>query len=260
MTSVSNARGTAPSARADYGRLADRYDDDRRRFAVPRDEVVDQLLASRSVVRVLDLGCGTGTWVAAQSATFNEPGVSFLGTDPFLAMLTGARSKGVARVVCARAEYVPFVDAAFDYLVSSFNFHHFSDKDRALSEAARVLAVNGGVIRINNIEPDASEDWWIYQYFPETVSMDAARFWSADRTAAALETRGFELSVERQPATEMAAPEALADAERRVISQLVLLDDDAYARGVARLQKAAERPGATLTTAATVRLTARRAA
>jgi hypothetical protein len=42
--------------------------------------------------------------------------------------------------------------------------------------------------------------------------------------------------------------EALADAERRVVSQLALLDDGAYERGLARLQEVAADPHASVTT------------
>jgi hypothetical protein len=79
--------------------------------------------------------------------------------------------------------------------------------------------------------------------------------------ADALETRGFtvELNLDTDPG-EIPAGDALADAERRVLSHLALLNDDAYAHGLARLRHAAALPDATVpTTRSRLRLTARRA-
>src|SRR5687767_7071460 len=63
-------RHSVLAVRTDYERLADRYDEDRAGWSIPRDEVVDELLASRRSVRVLDLGCGTARWLVAQREAF----------------------------------------------------------------------------------------------------------------------------------------------------------------------------------------------
>ena len=242
----------------DYEQLAARYDEDRARWSFPRDEVVDELLASHPVVRVLDLGCGTGRWLAAQRDFFGDSRLALLGADPSPAMLAEARTKAIANLIRARAEDLPLNDATIDYIASSYAFHHFSDKDRALDEIARVLTL-GGVFRVNNIEPTAAEGWWLYEFFPEAVALDAARFWPPTRIAGALEARDFTVDIELDTGTEeIPAQEALAAAERRVVSQLALLDDGAYSRGLARLRHAAALPSATvMTTRSRLCLTAR---
>jgi ubiquinone/menaquinone biosynthesis C-methylase UbiE len=246
--------------RADYEQLAARYDEDRARWSIPRDDLVDDLLASRPAVRVLDLGCGTGRWLAAQRDLIGDPRVVLLGADPSSAMLVHARAKGTANLIRARAEGLPLEDAELDYVASSFAFHHFSDKDRALDEVGRVLRP-GGVFRIHNMDPTAAAGWWLYEFFPEAIAIDAARFWPLARLADALEARDFTVDIDFDTGpVEMPAGEALADAERRVVSQLALLDDDAYACGLARLRQAAALPDATVTTSQPrLRLTARRA-
>ncbi|HJR24075.1 MAG TPA: methyltransferase domain-containing protein [Acidimicrobiales bacterium] len=242
-----------------YEQVAARYDEDRERFSIPRDDVVDQLLASRPGVRVLDVGCGTGSWLAAQRGFFGDAPVTFVGADPSPAMLAEARAKGVPNLMRARAEDLPLEDEAIHYLTSRYCFHHFQDKDRAVDEIVRVLAP-GGLFRITNIEPTAAQGWWVYECFPETVALDAARFWSPERTTEALEAH--DLTVEILLDTggeEISAAEALADAERRVVSELALLDDEAYERGLAELRRAAEVPAATVTTTRSrLQLTARR--
>jgi SAM-dependent methyltransferase len=245
--------------RTDYELLARRYDEDRAAWSLSRDDVIGELLASCPIVRVLDLGCGTGRWLAAQRHFFADSRVELLGADPSSAMLAEARAKRIANIMRARAEDLPLSDAAIDYVVSSYAFHHFSDKDRALDEVGRVLTASG-VFRITNFEPTAADGYWVYEFFPETIAIHAVRFWPPERTADALETRGFavEANVDADPG-EIPAGDALADAERRVLSHLALLDDDAYARGLAHLRQAAAVADATVpTTYARLRVTARR--
>lgn len=245
--------------RANYEKLAARYDEDRARWSLPPDDIVEELLVSRPSVQVLDLGCGTGRWLAAQRDHVADSTASLVGVDPSSAMLGEARAKCLFRIARAHAEDLPFRDAAFDYIVSNYAFHHFSDKDRALDEVGRVLTL-GGVFRINNIEPAAAEGWWLYDFFPEAVAIDAARFWPVPRLSQALAARAFAVDIERESSTEeVPASEALADAERRVVSQLALLDDGAYERGLHRLRKVAATRYATVTsTHSSLRLTARR--
>ncbi len=242
-----------------YEQLAARYDEDRERFSIPQDELVAELMASRTVVRVLDLGCGTGRWLAAQHDVYGDSGVTLLGADPSAAMLAEARAKGIANLLRARAEDLPLQGGTIDYVASSYSFHHFGDKDRALDEVARVLTV-GGRFRVTNIEPTADEGWWVYELFPEAIALDAARFWTPSRIADALEARHFSVEIELDTGSEeIPASEALADAERRVVSQLALLDDRAYARGITDLRRAAANPAATVTTTCSrLHLTARR--
>src|SRR5207302_8802113 len=100
----------------------------------PREEVVEGLLTTRPFVRVVDLGCGTGRWMAAQPILLADSRVTLVGVDPSSAMLGEARAKGIFNVIRAQAEDIPLGNAAVDYITSSYAFHHFSDKDRALDE------------------------------------------------------------------------------------------------------------------------------
>lgn len=239
--------------RVNYEHLAERYDEDRARYSVPRDDVIDVLLASRPTIRVLDLGCGTGTWLATQRELFGDARVAWLGADPSSAMIAEARAKGDVNLLLAQAEDLPFVDMGVDYVICSYSFHQFGAKDRALDEVARVLSP-GGVFRMNNINPEAAEGWWLYHFFPEAIALDAERFWSAPRIADALEVRGFTVDVELESGREdIPIDEAVAEADRRVISELALLDDHAYERGLTGLRRAAA-DGATTVAAIDARL------
>jgi SAM-dependent methyltransferase len=242
----------------DYEAIAARYDEDRARWSFPRDEIIDELLGAHDTVRVLDVGTGTGRWLAAQRGFYGDARVAWLGLDPSPAMLAEAQSKAMPALVRAGGAVLPLATASCDYIATSYAFHHIVDKAGALDEVARVLRPHG-VFRMNNIEPAAAADSWVYGFFPETMAIDAARFWPADRIGDAVGARGFSVDIALEGGRqELRAVEALADAERRVISQLAELDDSAYARGLERLRAAASADTMLTTTRSLVCLTARR--
>ena len=93
--------------------------------------------------RVLDLGCGTG-----RNLPLFASGVRAIGLDPCHESLLKARRRapGVP-LVRARAEALPFRDAAFDTVVSGLVFCSVSDVPLGLAEVRRVLNP-GGVLRM----------------------------------------------------------------------------------------------------------------
>lgn len=177
----------------DYDRLASRYDEDRDRFTIGSDAELRRLSAA-DPTRVLDLGCGTGRWLTAQTRAFPDAALEMAGVDASFDMLAQAQGKGLHSLVRARAEALPLATASFDYVFTSFAFHHFTDKDRALDEVVRVLR-RGGVLRMVNIDPTTATQWWVYRFFPEALVLDTRRFWSADRIGAALGERGFQVEL-----------------------------------------------------------------
>jgi ubiquinone/menaquinone biosynthesis C-methylase UbiE len=228
--------------RTDYERIASRYDEDRKEWEVPPDDIIEAGVRS-----VLDLGCGTGIWIAAQSNYF--PGSRFTGMDPSTAMLWVARVKAPdAAWVRAAAERLPFAGASFDYVYTSYAFHHFRDKHAALDEVARVVQ-SGGCFRNRHIDPWTMPGWWVYTFFPETWDLDQLRFWRVDAIASALERRGFTVEANVDASSESRpAKDVLAEAERRVVSQLDILDDASYRKGLERLRTVASVPNATIET------------
>jgi ubiquinone/menaquinone biosynthesis C-methylase UbiE len=232
--------------RTDYDSIASEYEEDRRAWQVPPDEWLQSLLATQqSEVRVLEIGCGTGNWLAAQKTYFTGPRVRWHGVDPSQAMLeiAGLKLEGVALDI-GRAEELPFSDGSFDFVASHLSFHHYEDKDLALDEIARVLAEDG-VLSLFNVDPGNMPGRWIYHFFPETWQLDLARFWPSDRLAMALKDRGFavEMTIETWQRNESLF-EVLHEAKRRTLSQLVILEEEPYQRGLRDLQQAAsDNPG-----------------
>jgi ubiquinone/menaquinone biosynthesis C-methylase UbiE len=115
--------------------------DKKRRLLVERAE----LAAGQ---RVLDVGCGTGSLVIAVKR--RHPAVEVVGIDPDPKVLRIAERK-VARAKVdvgldrGFAGSLPYPDASFDRVLSSFMFHHLSaaDKSQMLREALRVLRPGG---------------------------------------------------------------------------------------------------------------------
>ncbi|EGJ50822.1 class I SAM-dependent methyltransferase [Desulfocurvibacter africanus] len=90
--------------------------------------------------RVLDVAAGTGQI----SRLLEKQGLRVVSLDQSLAMLTRARARGAA-AVAARAEALPFPDAAFDGLTAGYLLRYLEDPLAGLRELARVVRPGGRV-------------------------------------------------------------------------------------------------------------------
>jgi ubiquinone/menaquinone biosynthesis C-methylase UbiE len=114
-------------------------------FAAATREFAEALLDAATVgpgAAVLDLCCGTGQLADRAAAR----GAMARGLDFSPAMLAAARSAHPGlNFTEGDAEAIPFPDAAFDAVVSSFGIHHVPRPEKALAEAFRVLRPGGRV-------------------------------------------------------------------------------------------------------------------
>lgn len=226
--------------RTDYARIAERYDQNADRHRIPDDLVLESLVAGRgdTPVRALDLACGTGNYLRQHVARHGDA-VAFVGLDRSTEMLAQARPKvpGV-ELLTGVAESLPFDAASFDYVTTSFAFHHFEDKPKALDEIARVLREHG-TLRCVNIDPTRMRASWLYAMFPETYVLDLERFWLPEVLERQLEKRGFavETAIDVRR-TRVPLSTCLADVERRELSQLDILAPADYERGRSALREA----------------------
>jgi ubiquinone/menaquinone biosynthesis C-methylase UbiE len=110
--------------------------------------------------RVLEIGCGTGSLLLQLKRL--EPGTDVIGLDPDPAALAIARRKAERTGIPLQldqgfADELPYPDASFDRVLSSFMFHHLSRdvKEKTLREVRRVLKPGGRFHMVDFAGPGA---------------------------------------------------------------------------------------------------------
>jgi ubiquinone/menaquinone biosynthesis C-methylase UbiE len=98
--------------------------------------------------RVLDVGCGTG-YVMRQLAARLPRTSEFLGVDPAPSMIETARSASPderLNFLQGAAEQLPADDGAYDLVVSTTSFDHWTDQAAGIRECARALTTGGTLV------------------------------------------------------------------------------------------------------------------
>lgn len=188
---------------------------------------------------VLDLACGTGSYLATQRKLFEPRGIRWCGVDSSREALEVARGRlsGV-ELAHGQAEAIPFPDATFGYVNTSFAFHRFNDQLATLDEIGRVLAPRGA-LRLYNLAPAFMKEWWLYDFFPEARLIDEERYWAPRRLHEALAARRFTSSIRVEyELGNVRLAELVEQVEQRSLSNLTLLRDADYERGKERLLEA----------------------
>lgn len=91
---------------------------------------------------VLDVGCGTGRLL--RKVRERWPAARLIGVDQAPGMIGNARRLvPYATFYVGKAESLPLPDASVDLVLSTMSFHHWQDKEKALSEIGRVLRSGG---------------------------------------------------------------------------------------------------------------------
>jgi len=130
--------------------------------------------------KLLDIGCGTGTFLECVSPHVKEA----CGLEYNDGMIAEARKKNMANVSLTQgsADKLPYADASFDVCTINQVIHHFPKEDnyafnkRAFAEAYRVLKP-GGIFVINTSMPEQQRDafWWL-SLFPGAGPAVCSRF------------------------------------------------------------------------------------
>lgn len=127
------------------------------------------LVTGQDDARVLDLGCGGGH-VAFNAAPHVAEVVAYdLSQDMLDLVARTADERGLAGISTRQgfAEALPFADAHFDFVLSRFSAHHWSDIDLALREVARVLKPGGTFALVDTVSPGKP----VLDTFLQTVEM-----------------------------------------------------------------------------------------
>lgn len=117
---------------------------------------------------MLDIGSGTGSWLAMVAGT-GLPTGHLIGLDYSAAMSQVAQRKardvgGGLFFINGDSEHLPFADGSFDLLTCSHSFHHYPHQDRAIREMRRVLRPGGRLMLIDGFR-DNVIGWVLFDIF-----------------------------------------------------------------------------------------------
>jgi len=220
---------------------------------IPYDQISDEYARHRQVhpgvlralvetlpptCNVLEVGCGTGNYIAAIHAV---TGCACWGVDPSPEMLARARERAPGvHLSLGRGERVGLPDGHFDLIYSVDAIHHVEDREAYHAEAHRLLRPGGRLCTV-------TDSAWIIRrrrplatHFPESVPIELARYPSIADLRAGMQAAGF-FEIEEQ---QVEHRDALADIQayrEKAYSILHLIPEEAFCRGIARLERDLER-------------------
>ena len=238
--------------RADYDQIAPTFE---RRYE--RNEYAGVARALRKFIgeeldlRVLEVGCGTGHWLDVLQTSENH----VMGLDYSAGMLSQARrSLPEMTLIRGTAEVLPLPAASVDRVFCVNAIHHFPDKRAFLAEVRRVLRPGGKILSVG-LDPHRDLDkWHVYDYFQESLPIDRQRYPSSEVLCEWMSEAGFQNCITYEVdhwVTRLSAREDLEQGrlDKAVTSQLSVLTDEEYERGIQRIRsdmEHAEAQGQTL--------------
>ena len=105
--------------------------------------------------RVLDLGCGTGYLLRLLASRYPDA-EQLVGIDAAPAMVNTANNitqEDQLTFAVGVAEQIGYPNDAFDLIVSTTSFDHWSDQQAGLRECARVLRRGGQLVLVDQFSP-----------------------------------------------------------------------------------------------------------
>jgi ubiquinone/menaquinone biosynthesis C-methylase UbiE len=141
-----------------------------------------------SVQRVLDAGCGTGTFLLPLARRLTPQGATVIGLDLAEGTLGQARARVQAEdlpvdCIIGDVEALPFDDDSFDLVLANYMLYHVPDLDQAIAELRRVLRPGGTLLAATNGQGHMQELWLM----EEQAVVDAGV--SPQKAAEAMERR-----------------------------------------------------------------------
>jgi ubiquinone/menaquinone biosynthesis C-methylase UbiE len=198
-------------------------------------EVLRALAAAvQNTTRLLEVGCGTGNYIVALQTLAGCP---CWAIDPSEPMLARARRRS-DRIwfQAGRAEQLAFAPESFHLVFSVDVIHHVGDRAAYFREAYRVLTPGGKVCTVTDCEWIIRNRQPLADYFPETVAIDLGRYPADGELDEAMRQAGFG-AIERRRVEFRYDLTDLGPYRDRAFSCLRLLADDAFRRGLGRMEE-----------------------
>jgi SAM-dependent methyltransferase len=133
---------------------------------VDAEEVLFAAVKEFAPKRVLEVGCGAG---AASQRVRDELGAEVVAVDTSERMIELTRQRDIESYV-GDVQELPFGDAEFDLVFAGWVLYHVLDRDRAISECARVLRPGGRFVVATPADESLS-DLWDFLGSPRTRSL-----------------------------------------------------------------------------------------
>lgn len=228
----------------DYDHIAESYD---RRYDLNRLDGVaralEERLAQTGADSILDVGCGTGRWLAELAPSANLA----VGLDRSPGMLLRVPVEdGRKALVCGSGDAIPLADSSIDFVFCVNAIHHLEGRSSFVSDAARLLRPRGA-LAVVGLDPHPEWDrWYLYEYFPEARELDLRRYPSTEQMAEWMRASGLEgvaATVVERIRRRFVGGEILEDyfLQRKASSQLAILSDEAWAQGLQRIRRAIQK-------------------
>lgn len=156
---------------ADYGVIGPVYN----RYRRPDPRIAAAIGAAlRSASTVLNVGAGTGSYEPAdRDVTAVEPSAD----------MRVRRAPHLTPAVDAVASKLPFPNDSFDASMATFSVHQWPDLQGGLREMRRVTR---GPVLVLTCDPAELHRFWLDEYAPEVIAVEARRYPPIASIAAAL--------------------------------------------------------------------------
>ena len=220
-----------------YGKIAENY----ARLRGSDSDVVEKLILGggiSSTSKILDIGCGTGNYIAALQ---RRVGCLCWGVDPSPEMIQQAKAQN-ERVIFSVGfgEDLGFKDEFFDFAFSVDVIHHIDNHARYFQESFRVLRPHSQLATVTDSEDTIRKRMPLAFYFPGIIEPELKRYPTLTQLKNFAEKAGFEIMDSDISET----PFELSDAEkyeRKAFSCLRLISEEAFEAGITRMRRDLQR-------------------
>lgn len=197
--------------------------------------------------RVLEVGCGTGNYIAAIS---EATGCRVWGVDVSEEMLKVARERIPDAVLrLGKAEAPGFDDSYFDFIFTVDVIHLVTGKEAHYHEARRMLGPGGMICTVTDDAEIIRRREPLSNYFPETMAFEFQRYPRDGELARLMVGAGF-TEIREEKVLFQESTTDISTWKSRSSSCLRLIPDEAFARGKGktggRPQEGAHPPGVSI--------------
>jgi len=156
---------------ANYGIIGTNY----RRYRQPDPHIAQFILDALGDARtVLNVGAGAGSYEPIdRTVTALEPSESMRAQRPV----------HLSQAIDGTAENLPFADRAFDASMATFTVHQWKNLAAGLAEMRRVTR---GPVLVLTCDPTELDRFWLNDYAPEAIAVEASRYPRMDAIAEGL--------------------------------------------------------------------------